>query len=261
MHTNNIVEQIDHVLLMPEPQNAKALFDFFTIELGLPTAWPYKSFGEFSSGAVYFGNVSVEIIEMKGQTNDGPKIAGIAFEPSAKTDAIISGLKNRNISYEEPVPFEINTGSIKKNLWTSTYIKDFVPGSQIFFCEYHMMVPSEERKKLKEKFADCSGGLLKIKKIKEIVITHKNLEASIPQWDRLTAPRAADAEKRIIFKEGPALKFIAGKEDAIESLIVETDSPDKLSQILKENSLVGNKIDRGVELNKGKTFGVSVIVE
>jgi hypothetical protein len=77
----------------------------------------------------------------------------------------------------------------------------------------------------------------------------------------LTAPRTADAEKRIIFKEGPALKFIAGKEDTIESLIVETDSPDKLSQILKENSLVGNKIDRGVELNKGKTFGVSVIVE
>jgi len=261
MHIANIVEQIDHILLTPECRNAKALFDFFTEELGLPTAWPYKSFGEFSSGAVYFGNVSVEIIDMKDQPNYGSKIAGIVFEPAVKTDTIISGLKNKNISYEGPVPFEISMGSIKKNLWTSTYIKDFLPGSQIFFCEYHMIVPSEERKKLKEKFAVCSGGLLKIKKIKEIIITHKNLEASIPKWDQLTAPRAADAEKRIIFKDGPALKFIAGKEDTIESLIVETDSPDKISQILKENNLVGNKTARGLELNKEKTFGVSLIVE
>jgi hypothetical protein len=79
--------------------------------LGLPTACPYNSFGEFSSGAVYFGNVSVEIIDMKGQPNDGSKITGIAFEPSAKMVAIISGLKNRNISYEGKFILKLTGGA------------------------------------------------------------------------------------------------------------------------------------------------------
>lgn len=261
MNENQIVERVDHILLMPGAKNARALFDFFSGDLGLPVAWPYKSFGEFASGAVYFGNVSVEIIQMDGKIDGGSKIAGIAFEPSVKTEAVISALKNKKIPYEGPVPFEINMGTSKKNLWTSTYLKDILPGSQVFFCEYHMINPPDERKKLNDKFAACGGGSLKIKKIREIVIAHKNLASSVPKWNELAGPAAANAEFRLAFKEGPAIKFIAGKNDSIISLIVEADSPDKIEQVLKEKKLAGTKTEHGIELNKEKTFGVEIIIE
>lgn len=258
---NQLIKCVDHILLTPGPQKSKVLYDFFCGELGLPPAWPYKNYGAFSSGAVYFGNVSLEMIEYGQMTGDESKIAGIALEPAMKTPVLTAALEKQKIPFEAPKPFELNFGNAVHNLWTSTYLKDLLPGSQIFFCEYHMFVPAEQRVKLNEKFAACGGGKLKVKNIKEIVISVKNPESEITKWNAIAAPHKADSGNKIELGEGPALRFIKGPENKIKSLTVKVDSLEKIMPLLQELKLSGKETTAGVELNSEKTFGVSITLE
>lgn len=77
------VRQIDHVLLnSDEPAQ---LFRLFSQKFGLPVAWPFQSYGTFSSGGVGFGNVNIELL----QVQDPPSgFIGAALEPSSVSDAV-----------------------------------------------------------------------------------------------------------------------------------------------------------------------------
>jgi len=257
---NQVVERVDHIILVPEPEKAKALYDLFTEELRLPVAWEYKDYGEFSSGGVYFGNVSVEIIRSAAIRSAESAIAGIAFEPKGQTAAVIKNLEKLGIPFKGPEPFEVKFGNFSKKLWTSTYVNEVLPGSQIFFCEYHIMVPAEERKRLGVNFEKSAGGKLNIKSVKEVVISLKN-SGDISKWNNLTAPHSVNSENRILFGGGPALKFVSGEEDGIESMVVLAGSLEKIMPLLEENKLAGRKTASGVELNKDRTAGVSIIIE
>ena len=249
--------RVDHILLMPDADKCKPLFDFFTTELNLPVAWPYKNYGDFSSGAAYFGNVSVEIIETCGPPRDGSKIAGVAFEPSAPSAIVAGWLDEKGIAHEEPAPFPPPAGG----LWTSTYVKDIMPGSQIFFCEYHIMVPQTQRKRLGESFEAAGGGTLKLKSLKKIVIETKNLQACMTDWNRLLSPLAADNRNCVYFGSGPAISFVSGGSDSIKTLVVESQNLNITAAVMRGRGWLKEGGGPSLEFDPRKTAGVSIIVE
>src|SRR4051794_40292921 len=90
---NSTVRQIDHIMI--ETSEPVTLIELFSKTLGLPVAWPLKSYGPFTSGAVYAGNVNLEFIRFDTSRFgrpidamsriDGARLTGIALEPQKST--------------------------------------------------------------------------------------------------------------------------------------------------------------------------------
>ena len=162
--TARLVEQIDHILLVPH--NPHGLFDFFTQDLELPVAWPFREYGQFASGGVFAGNVNLEAAVFSGASvNPQTMIIGIAFEPSVSTEEAVRELDRRQIAHLEPQSFEMGPEGNKLKLWTNTILPDMLPGSFVFICEYHIYKiyktePSTRRNQLKEALRKVDGGPL-----------------------------------------------------------------------------------------------------
>jgi hypothetical protein len=74
-----LVRQIDHIIIRSD--EAEGLFRLFSEKLNLPVAWPYRSYGAFSSGGVGFGNVNIELM-LRSESRPGSGLRAVALERS-----------------------------------------------------------------------------------------------------------------------------------------------------------------------------------
>jgi len=175
----NLIKQVDHILLAPD--DPKALFIFLTKELNLPVAWPYRDYGGFASGGVSVGDVNLETLMFEGTMADTPsKIIGIAFEPDGTTAEIVRLLDRRGIMHLAPETSAFGPEGKRTPMWTTTLLKNMLPGSLIFFCEYHFIQSSVRRKFLKKSLKKIQGGPMRIKRLSEIAIKINKKEAVLP---------------------------------------------------------------------------------
>lgn len=255
-----LIEQIDHILLVPD--NPRALFDFFTQDLKLPVAWPFREYGSFASGGVFAGNVNLEAAVFSGSSvNPQTKIVGIAFEPSGSTEEVVSELDRRRIAHLDPQPFEMGSEGNKIKLWTNTVLKDMLPGSFVFICEYHIYRlhstdSSAVRNQLKEALIKIDGGPLGIEYVREVKIKVKERNKVLESWKRFLEPYEGFEDECFDLGKGPKIRLLEADVDCIDSLKIKVKSLEKAHSFLSSREMVGIKDGQRIIADPNKTFGI-----
>jgi hypothetical protein len=253
--SKGVIRQVDHILLATE--NPKAVYDFMTKELQLPIAWPYRDYGGFASGGVSAGNVNLESLVFNPARIDTPsKIIGIAFEPEGPTELIVETLNQRHITHSQPEPFELGSGEKKSKLWTTMRLPDMLPGSLIFFCEYHFFAPAERRTTLHKNLEKIQGGPLSIKHLSEIVIAVKDMTSALERWQNLLAPHQMTEDHLFTIGHGPAIRFVKGDYDCIASLKFKVRSLNKARDFLSQKDMLGELDGTTIKTNPEKFWDI-----
>lgn len=257
MKSGSVVNCIDHILLAPE--DPRGLFDFLTHELKLPAAWAFREYEGFASGGVFFGNVNLEALVMNQDDFYSPsKILGIAFEPSGPTADVVEELKRRQIAHDKPRTYEFGPEQSKIKMWTTTIIKDFLPGSVVFTCEYHpgLFNPPAWRNTLQKRLKEIKGGPLGIEYIKELELRVKDKEKAIQKWQNLLSPHSFSPDGSFAIGDGPRLRMVESDKDYIHSIKIKVQSLDNAREFLSSRGLLGQNKKLSVILNPDKTFGI-----
>jgi hypothetical protein len=255
-----IVEQVDHILLVPD--NPRGLFDFFTQELNLPVAWPFREYGQFASGGVFAGNVNLEAAVFSGgPVNPQAKIVGIAFEPSGPTEEVVKELDRRQIAHLEPQPYEMGLEGNKMKMWTNTILEDMLPGSFIFICEYHIYKihntdPSAVRNQLREALRKIDGGPLGIEYVSEVAIKVKERAKVLERWKDFFEPNEQIQDGCFHLGKGPNIRFLKSDSNCIYSLRIRIKSLEKAYGFLSSRGMVDRKNEHRIITNPNKTFGI-----
>src|SRR5687768_759445 len=87
-----ILRGVDH--FFATSSNAEPLYRFFSDTLGLPEVYPFRNWGDFSSGLVSMGNTLFEVVNWS--VPPGKRLAtelrGIAFEPGGTIELTLRRL-------------------------------------------------------------------------------------------------------------------------------------------------------------------------
>lgn len=215
-----IVRQVDHLLLVSPA--ATRIFETLTVDLRLPVAWPFTSFGGFSSGGVALGNVNLEVIAAppNSTTQGTTRFSGLALEPEPLS-AALAELDARHLGHGEAAP----SGSrwlarFTRPRWTTVSLPDVsAPGVEVFLCEFGHDVAAQ-RRLLREELDARSGGPLGVLGVNSIVYGTRRRAELEEQWRRLlaTEPPGTNGVWRI--GEGPMLRVVAADRDAVSELVI-----------------------------------------
>jgi hypothetical protein len=177
-----LVRQIDHILIgSDEPEE---LFRLFSEKLGLPVVWPFRSYGEFSSGGVGFGNVNIELIRAERPES---ALIGVALEPSSLPE-VLTELDAQGLKHGSPAPFhQKDPSGAERLLWTTVQMTSLPPASTIFFCKYNFDV-DERRARIRGELQNHGGGPLGIESVMELVIGVRDMAAAQRDWSILLGP-------------------------------------------------------------------------
>lgn len=251
------VKRIDHILLTPA--DPRGLYDFLTAELKLPIAWAYRDYEGFASGGIFCGNVNLEALLMNQENLSSVSyISGIAFEPAETTDEAVNILKQRQIPFNESQTYEFGPEQSKIKMWTTTILKDFLPGSVIFICEYHPGIfnPPLWRNTLQKKLKEIKGGPLGIEYVKEIEIRVKEKESTLQKWQNLLNPYLLSSDGCFALGDGPRLCINESDTDHIYSIKIKVKSLDEAREFLLSRGLIRQEKKHSITLDPEKTFGI-----
>ena len=252
-----LVKKIDHVLIAPT--DILGLINFFNEVLQLPVAWKYRSYGDFSSCGFYTGNSNIEIIKIDS-IRTGTGIGGIAFEPNGTTGEIVKRMIQRNISFKAPVFHEdpkFKKEIKKKNTWTTTDILNILPGSLIFFCEYHVDSKKIEswKKYLQTKLDKRNGGPFGIEYVSEIRLRLD--EIRIEYWRNLLSPVNENTNSLVfMLGSGPTIRLVKSNNNCIDAIRFKVRSLDVALKYLKKCQIFGKLKIASISTNPDKTYGI-----
>jgi hypothetical protein len=217
-----IVNRVDHIII--QTADAQALFALLTDTLELPVAWPLRSYGFFTSGGAFAGNVNIEILlQSNANESKGPRFAGLAFEPAESAEASVAILDNRKISHGPVLPYFGSENGNRRRLWSSVFLNEMgVPDSMMLLCDYSWDV-EERRLPLRDELTKRKGGPLTIEGVRRIVIGVSNFDEHRNAWESLLKPHV---RKGLVWHcgDGPTIQLVANNEADAMSLDIEVSS-------------------------------------
>jgi len=237
----SLARQVDHIEL--ESEQAEQIFQVFAEKLGLPVAWPFKSYGRFSSGGVVLGNVALELVHEQG---DKPGLKGFAFRPGPVPE-LVAGLDAKKLKHDAPKPFYQKDSSGNDSLaWTTVDLTGLQPKG-IFFCKYTKELSPAYLAEINQKFLKQGGGLLGVRSALELVLEVRDLAAAQRDWRLLLGSPDAGHDSVWHVGTGPAIRLVAGTEDRIAILRLKVMSLERARTFLKGANLLG--LDSGREIS------------
>ena len=117
-----VFKQLDHVIARVDDPGA--LFRLLTRKLGLPVAWPFKSYPSFQSGGVALGNLYLEIMQCgrRRPPEGGGRFCAVAFEVAPIAEAVRE-LSRRRIPHTPAVPYvERGANGERAALWSNAVL-------------------------------------------------------------------------------------------------------------------------------------------
>jgi|GEM_PF-555277 len=137
--TRPVIKQLDHVIARVD--DPRTLFTLMTETLGLPVAWPLKSYPAFQSGGVALGNLYLEIMQCGTPRNSGASRSGrfcaIAFE-SPQIEEAVAEASRRGLPHTPAAPYcEKAEDGTRTKIWSNAVLgklvgSDFLLDATIF---------------------------------------------------------------------------------------------------------------------------------
>lgn len=251
-----IIRKVDHVFVPVE--DPEPLFTVFTGGLGLPVAWPVRSFGAFRSGGVSFGNVNVEFVSGDATVSeylasDVPAVVkGIAFEPSS-IEACVAELDARGLPHTPPDRTDVDGWA-----WTNVYVGGLIGRAAIaFFCRYHASETMDAGfgLRMSEEAARSPLGVLGAE---EIVVGVADLGKAESRWSALFRPIEPEDECLWRAGSGPAIRLRRSPYDGVHGIAVKVRSLDETREALARRDLLGPVKEHSVGIRHPKVWGLDV---
>lgn len=219
-----LIAKVDH--FFATSSEAEALFLFFKDSLGIAQAWPFKSYGDFSSGAVQLGNVAFEFVAEPAAEGQVPptEFAYLAFEPVGHTDVMLPELERRKIAYDKPEENLLKDASGQPFGWINTGLSG-LSVNVAFVCDYtNREVTAENARAASEELARQMGGPLGVRELKEIVVGAPDLEAARREWRKLLDSPNADSADVFTFGTGPRIRLVQSNTAKILRIVLSVRS-------------------------------------
>lgn len=158
--------EIDH--LMVEVSDPLKAAKNVAKRLGLPFAWPLMKKDEYTSIGVNFGDINIEFINFRVRFGvEGTAFSGFSGIAFKAVDSLEESIKRLNAS-------EINFGSVRNARLTQLFLSKKIRCFPRFFL-LNITDTSGWIERLKNEFAECSGGKLHIGRIKSLSINQRAL--------------------------------------------------------------------------------------
>jgi hypothetical protein len=260
----SVVSQV-HVVSVHVPDHAAfdAVFLLFRDTLKLPRVYGELSKPGNSEERLYAGfSVGNAYLEPCGPyKNDAPFIAaqparfhGLTFLPATSIASAAAELGHREISASEV------TGS--GDLPRFVYLKDaLLTGEKQAVGIWEIQNKADDvcLDALRSSLQAAKGGPLGIERMTEVWIELSG-EAHLAQWNKLLAPAKRKGNVWSV-GDGPALRFVTGKELRIEAIVLKVSSLKKGEAYLSQVHLEGKHTSDGLELDTTKTSGLRIILK
>jgi len=249
------VIKIDH--FFASSKKAEALFTLFKTKFELPVDWDYKTYGNFSSGAVNLGNIAFEFVNHTEVVKTN--FDGIALLPQQTVEEIMKLLDDANLKHDsiEPNTYLMSNGKIAG--WSNMGLKNILPEEISFFIyDYKNREElSQSVKKTHDSLENNKGGPLGIVGLVEIVIGTNQWALHKSQLIKLPGTILSD-NNLFGFKEGPSIRLVNADINGIEKIIIKVHSVELAKKHLKSQSLLGNSTKNSVFIDPAAIDGLLI---
>ena len=241
---------------------AEDIYKLFNQRLGLPVVFPFQSFGSFSSGGLWMGNITFETVEAgNGDVNAG-RIKGIALEPTGNTDAIVLLLDKMKITHSNPDVSYWDFNGSRQKFYTITDLTDLSSDKRrVFICDYEQRgFINSFSAKANSALKATRGGVLGLIGVNTIVIQTTDVPAQTKLWKTLPGIKVKGDGRVEFDMGGPEILIEPGTEDCVKEIVLTVRSTANAAAFLaKENYL--KKEGNTLLIDPGKAGGLRILIE
>jgi hypothetical protein len=127
-----------------------------------------------------------------------------------------------------------------------------------FLCHFKSFDVAESRTVAASELVNRGGGPLGLLGTREIIVSARDLRRERHRWQQVLLPAQPDDFDRWELGDGPALRLVAGSEDAIQTVIWEVSSLDRAADWLRGKGWLKAKHDNDTSIAPEPLQGLDV---
>lgn len=166
----------------------------------------------------------------------------------------------RNLTPDNVWLAAISRGSAKKASGAEFLFNQIYRHGIVFLVKYNpgwRAVDAERRRSVAD-FIGRGGGTLGLVSVKEVVIGVTNLSVAVQRWGNLLRPAQELSTSAWQVGDGPAVRLIAARTDALHHLVWEVESLAAAWEVLQDLRLLGEVHDDEITLDKAALGGLDI---
>ncbi len=259
LFTGAQIAKVEH--LNAHTIHATELFDLFKTTFRLPVVYDYQEFGNFSSGGLWLGNITLEFVNYRGLNTETALFKGIALEPVQHADTILRMLDEFSIPHNTPVPARFKVDNVEKTYWTNIGLKDLsTENLRVFICDYtDRSFVNNPKKAARKIFAEEEGGPLGIIGLKKIIIGSSNFEKTVNAWVSIPGAKKT-GENHFSFFDGPEIVVEKAEKDGIKEIQLQVRSMETAAKFLTENHMLSMQNNTTL-IDPEKLYGLRIVLQ
>ncbi len=248
-----LLKGVDH--FFATSPNPEPLYRFFRDTLGLPEIYPFRNYGDFSSGVVSAGNTLFEVVTWgvpAGKTL-ATELRGIAFESGGDLQATLKRLDANGAVRSKPDSVRMQNAAGERVLaYVNIGLDDaggLPPDSAAIFINHNLGSKTAAAKRTagSDSLRARRGGSLGIVSVKELVVGVTDLDGALIAWRKVLDSPSQASVGLITFKDGPALRLVKAQSDGISEMVLLVRSVAEASRFLATLGITG--VEQGGELS------------
>ena len=255
------ITRIQHFNAHSGDKAAQTLFTLFNQTFGLPVLYDYQSFGSFSSGGLWLGNITFEFVGHQDGDNLKAIFKGVALEPKQHTEAIVKMLDEKQIVHDAPDVAMMNVNGGQVPFYTVIGLKDLsAEGKRIFVCDYaNRVFINTFSIKADSLLKANKGGPLGVIGLKKIIIGTTDKAKEVVVWGNVPGVIRKN-DHFFSFSEGPDILIEPAGTDCVKEIVVKVKSLEQAMAFLEQRQCLKRE---GAKLliDPEKLHGLRVILE
>lgn len=250
-----ILRGVDH--FFATSSNAEPLYRFFSDTLGLPEVYPFRNWGDFSSGLVSMGNSLFEVVNWAvppGKTL-ATELRGIAFEPGGTTESTLRRLDAaRAVRSKVDSVMMPNAAGGNVVAYVNIGLDDdggLTPDSASIFINDNLGRASQAARRTagRDSLLARTGGRLGIIAVDELVLNVANLDGSLAVWRKVVDSPSQEISGLIRFPSGPAIRLVEAPVEGISEMVLRVRSVTEAERVLSGLGINGIRRNDGLKVS------------
>jgi hypothetical protein len=241
--------------------HAQELFELFKTKFRLPVIYDYQELGNFSSGGLWLGNITIEFVNYQGLNAGAAIFKGISLEPVQHADTVVRMLDEYAIAHSSPAPARFTVDNVEKTYWTNIGLKDLSADDvRVFICDYtDRNFVNTPKKNARLLLAKEQGGPLGIVGLKRIIIGTANVDKALHAWVSIPGAKKTD-NNHFNFFEGPEIVLEKADKEGIKEIQVQVKSVETACKFLTENHMLCTENNITL-IDPEKIYGLRIVLE